>query len=137
MDKPTRNLIQRATQDARWLLEVEYQEQLEGAFDILLSGSIAAKPGNHLDESQCLVREKLVAAIEHKRANGLKAGEAVMAYLREAAFTTLNHFVALKMLEAYGLVQECITKGEQSAGFKEFSGLAPGLVSLPDRGYRM
>ena len=58
-------------------------------------------------------------------------------YLREAAFTTLNRFVALKMLEARGLVQECISRGEQSAGFKEFCGLAPGLVQLPDHGYRL
>jgi len=137
MDKPTRNLIQRATQDARELLEFEYQEQLEGTFDILLSGTIAPEPGSHLDDTQRLVREKLVAAIEHKVAGGISSAEAVAAYLREAAFTTLNRFVALKMLEARGLVQECISKGEESSGFKEYSGLAPGLVSLPDHGYRM
>ncbi len=59
------------------------------------------------------------------------------AYRREAAFTTLNRFVALKMLEARGLVQECLSRGEQSSGFKEFTGLAPGLVQLPDHGYRL
>lgn len=58
-------------------------------------------------------------------------------YLREAAFTTLNRFVALKMLKARDLVQECISRSEQSAGFKEFCGLAPGLVQLPDHGYRL
>jgi hypothetical protein len=58
MDKPTRNLIQKATQDARRLLEFEYQEQLAGTFDILLDGTIAAKPGSHLDDAQCVVREK-------------------------------------------------------------------------------
>ena len=30
------------------------------------------------------------------------------------------------------LVQECVSKGEQSSGFKEFCGLAPGLALLPD-----
>ena len=44
------------------------------------------------------------------------------------AFTTLNRFVALKMLEARELVQECITKGEKSAGYREFCGLAPGVA---------
>jgi hypothetical protein len=46
-----------------------------------------------------------------------------------------NRFVALKMLEARGLVQQCVTKGGQSGGFKEFVGLAPGLADLPDKGY--
>jgi len=34
-------------------------------------------------------------------------------------------------------VQECISRGEESAGFKEFCGLAPGLVQVPDKGYRL
>jgi hypothetical protein len=64
--------------------------------------------------------------------------EAVADYLRDAAFTTLNRFVALKMLEARGLVQECVSKGDASAGFaEEYCGLAPGL-KLPDgSGYRL
>jgi hypothetical protein len=50
----------------------------------------------------------------------------------------LNRFVALKMLEARDLVQECITRGEQSGGYKEFCGMAPGLALLPDAaGYRL
>ncbi len=64
--------------------------------------------------------------------------EAVTDYVRDAAFTTLNRFVALKMLEARELVQECITKGEQSAGYREFCGMAPGVALLPDAaGYRL
>ena len=63
--------------------------------------------------------------------------EAVGDYLRESAFTTLNRFVALKMLEARELVQECVSRGDQSSGFREFCGLAPGLVQLPDQGYHL
>jgi hypothetical protein len=44
--------------------------------------------------------------------------------------------VALKVLESRQLIQECVSKGEDSLGFKEFLALAPGLVSVPDRGYR-
>src|SRR2546428_11055908 len=106
MDKDTRNCIQRATQDARALLEREYVEQLEGTFDIRLDGTIAAEPGAHLDAEQCVVRDKLVAAAEHRRAGGFSRSEAVATYRREASFTTLNRFVALKMLEARGLMQE-------------------------------
>jgi hypothetical protein len=137
MDKTTRNLIQKATQDARHLIENEYAEQLEGTFDILPDGTIMADAGDHLDTAQRVVREKIIAAVEHERAKGNSPADSVTTYLREAAFTTLNRFVALKMLEARDLVQECITKGEQSSGFKEFTGLAPGLTSLPDHGYRI
>jgi len=137
MDKEIRNRIQRATQEARRLLENEYSEQLAGTYDILQDGRILAEPGSHLDACGRLVREKLVAVVEHKRAGGMKPAEAVDDYLREAAFTTLNRFVALKMLEARGLVLESISRGEQSAGFKEFIGLAPALALLEDHGYQL
>ena len=84
-----------------------------------------------------VVWNRLVAAVAHKRSQGITAADAVTAYLREAAFHTLNRFVALKMLEARKLVQECISRREDSAGFKEFIALAPGLVTLPDKGYRL
>ncbi len=82
-------------------------------------------------------RDKIVAAIEHKRSAGMTVSDSVTDYVRDAAFTTLNRFVALKMLEARELVQECITKGEHSAGYREFCGMAPGVALLPDAaGYR-
>ena len=137
MDKDTRNRIQRATQAARVLLEHEYAEQLEGVFDIRLDGTIAAEPGEHLDPDQRVLRTKLVTAVEHQSTSRMTSADAVGAYLRKAAFTTLNRFVALKMLEARELVQECISRGDQSAGFKEFTGLAAALVQLPDNGYRI
>jgi hypothetical protein len=137
MDKETRNRIQKATQAARKLLQGEFEEQLEGVFDIRLDGNIAEAPGEHLDAAQRILRTKLVAAIGHLQASGMSPDQAVAGYLREAAFTTLNRFVALKMLEARGLLQECISHGEASSGFKEYCGLAPGLVQLPDHGYRL
>ena len=42
------------------------------------------------------------------------------------------------MLEARELVQQCVSAGPESAGYREFVGLAPGVVSLPARGgYRL
>ncbi|WP_408890106.1 Eco57I restriction-modification methylase domain-containing protein [Myxococcus faecalis] len=138
MDKDTRNAIERATQRARKLLEEDFAAQLEGDFDVHKGGAVAAKAGGHLSARQAFQRERIVAAIEHKRATGMSAADAARDYLRDAAFTTLNRFVALKMLEARDLVQECITKGEQSAGYREFCGMAPGLPLLPDSaGYRL
>ena len=138
MDKSTRNAIERATQQARKLLDDDFSSQLEGTFDVLRSGVIAPSGGVHLSARQQFQRDKIVATVEHKRAAGTTAVEAVTDYVRDAAFTTLNRFVALKMLEARQLVQECITKGEQSAGYREFCGMAPGVALLPDAaGYRL
>lgn len=137
MEKETRNAIQTATQQARRLLEADFAEQLEGVFDIMVDGRVAVAGGTHLTRRQNLRRERIIAAIEHKRAAGMKPHEAVADYLRDAAFTALNRFVALKMLEARDLVQECITRGDTSSGFTEFCGLAPG-VRFPDgSGYRL
>ncbi|MDZ4064471.1 MAG: DNA methyltransferase [Coriobacteriia bacterium] len=137
MDKETRNRIQRATQDARSLLEREYASQLEGVFDIRGDGTIEDEPGSHLSAEQRLQRLKLVAAVAHLAASGRMPAEAVASYVRDSAFTALNRFAALKMLESRGLVLECVSKGDESAGFKEFTGLAPGLASLPDKGYQL
>lgn len=117
---------------------MDFSSQLEGTFDVLRSGVVGAKGGAHLSARQKFHRDKILATIEHKRAAGMAPAEAVTDYVRDAAFTTLNRFVALKMLEARDLVQECITKGEQSTGYREFCGMAPGLVLLPDAaGYRL
>ena len=150
MDKDTRNAIERATQQARRLLEDDFAEQLNGTFDVFVTrrdgqSEVAAdgwaeKPGAHLDAKPKLQarREKIVAALEHKHAAGMSREASVADYLRDAAFTTLNRFVALKMLEARELVQECVTRGEQSSGYREFCGLAPGVALLPDAaGYRL
>jgi hypothetical protein len=138
VNRDARNAIERATQRARKLLEEDFAAQLEGDFDVHRDGSVAATPGGHLSPRQAFQRERIVAAIEHKRDARMSPADAVRDYLRDAAFTTLNRFVALKMLEARELVQECITKGEQSAGYREFCGMAPGLPLLPDgAGYRL
>lgn len=137
MDKATRNVIQRMTQSARRLLEDDYAQKLAGTYDILPSGEIRDPPGKHLTAIDLVVRERLVAAIQHRRANGMSPQAAVADYVRDAAFTTLNRFVALRLLEERHLILECVSRGEESAGFREFVALAPTLLSLPDRGYRL
>ena len=71
MDKTTRAAIEKATQRARRLLEDDFAEQLEGTYDVLLSGQVAPSGGPHLTPRQRLHREKIVAAVEHKRAAGI------------------------------------------------------------------
>lgn len=138
MDREIRNILERTTQQARWLLEGEYARQIEGTFDILPNGTIHAEPGGHLTSEERFFRGRLVAAIEHRRASGESPQDSVANFLRECAFTFLNRIVALRMLEARGIVKPSVSKGEESSGFtNEFLLLAPGLKSLPDRGYRL
>ena len=138
MDKDLRSALERATQKARILLESDFADQLTGLYDVLRTGSVAPQAGLHLSPSQKLSRAKIVMTIEHKRASGMKPAAAVADYLRDAAFTCLNRFTALKMLEARNILQECISRGDQSSGYREFQGLAPGLGLLPEgAGYRL
>ena len=138
MEKNLRSAIGAAAQGARRLLESEYAEQLDGVFDIQRSGAIAAQPGAHLTPTEGVTRTKIVAAIAYHEAGGIAASEAVDRFIRDAAFTTLNRFVALKMLEARELIQPAITDGEASSGYREFTGLAPGVTTLGDlTGYRL
>lgn len=138
MEKALRSAISTAAQTIRQLLEADYLEQLEGVFDILPNGPIAVQPGAHLSPHQRVERKKIVAAISYFEAAGARTGEAVQRYVREAAFTTLNRFAAMKMLEARELIQQCVSAGASSNGYREFVGLAPGLERLPaDSGYRL
>lgn len=138
MEKNLRNAIATAAQNIRKLLEAEYLEQLEGTFDILSTGVVADQPGAHLSAAQRIQREKIVAAIAYYGASEAKPSEAVQRYAREAAFTTLNRFVALKLLETRALVQQCVSAGAASTGYREFVGLAPGVERLAgDDGYRL
>lgn len=137
MDKETRNLIFNTTQAIRRLLEEEFSLQLEGTFDVHPDGRIAEKPGPQLTPAERLVRQRIVESIQHRRAGGEAAVESVRGFQAEAVFTFLNRLAALKMMEARGLVLPCVSQGDQSQGFKEFSGLAPGLIELPDKGYRL
>ena len=137
MDKDVRSAIERATQKARRILEEDFAEQLDATYDVRADGRVAEKGGAHLTGRQHLLRDKIVAAIEHKRSAAMKSAEAVADYIRDAAFTTLNRFVALKMLEARELVQECISRGDGSSGFAEFCGLAPAIKIANGAGYRI
>ena len=137
MDKETRNLIFNPTQAIRRLLEDEFALQLEGTFDVHPDGRVADQPGPQLTPAERLVRQRVVEAIQHRRAGGEAAVESVRGFQAEAVFTFLNRLAALKMMEARELVFPCVSKGDQSQGFKEFSGLAPGLIELPDKGYRL
>jgi len=138
MEKEQRTRLQKATQDARRLLEEEFRSQLLQTYDIDVEKvRWAEEPGAHLQAEQRLIREKLIAWIEHKEAQINDRKEALLLALREMAFTALNRFVALKLMEARELVRPCVSGGLESAGFLEFTAVAQGLLADQERSYRL
>ena len=94
MEKEQRNALRAAVVNARRLLEKEFQEQLEGTYNILPDGRVLENaPGDPI------VRARLLDVIQHHRASGASAPDTVDRVVREAAFTVLNRFAALKMAE--------------------------------------
>jgi hypothetical protein len=136
MNESLRLALSRATQAARNLLETEFEEQLEGTYDIRTDGTISARGPASLTPAQRQTRREVLNALESEH-EGADRGAQVRAFIREAAFTTLNRFVGLKLLERRDLVQECVSRGPESKGFTEFGLLAPGLKDLPDDGYQL
>jgi hypothetical protein len=138
MEKEQRNRLQKATQDARRLLEEEFRSQLLQTYDIDVDKvRWADEPGAHLLPEQRLIREKLIAWVEHKEAQINNRKEALLLALREMAFTALNRFVALKLMEARELVRPCVSGGLESAGFLEFTAVAQGLLADQESSYRL
>jgi len=138
MEKEQRTRLQKATQDARKLLEEELRSQLLQTYDIDVEKvRWAEEPGAHLLAEQRLIREKLIAWIEHKGAQINDRKEALLLALREMAFTALNRFVALKLMEARELVRPCVSGGLESAGFLEFTAVAQGLLADQESSYRL
>lgn len=133
MEKEHRNALNNAVVKARRLLEKEFHDQLEGTYNILPDGRLLeSAPGDPI------VLARLLDVIAHHRAGGAAPKEAVESTVREAAFTVLNRFVALKMAERRGLVRECVSQGLQSEGTRELADCAPGVRgALEDGGYRL
>lgn len=138
MEKEQRNKLQKATQDARRLLEEEFRSQLLQTYDIDVEKvRWEEEPGAHLQAEQRLIKEKLIAWIEHKEAQINDRKEALLLALREMAFTALNRFVALKLMEARELVRPCVSGGLESEGFIEFTAVSQGLLADQESSYRL
>jgi hypothetical protein len=138
MEKEQRSKLQKATQEARRLLEEEFSRQLLETYDInVAAGRWSEEPGAHLQAEQRLLREKLLAWIEHRSAQINDEKEALLLALREMAFTALNRFVALKLMEARELVRPCVSGGLESEGFQEFTAVAQGLLVEQESSYRL
>ncbi len=142
MDKDTPSKVQKAlTQAIRQLLEHVYAEQLEGpSTRFARTGPSPRQAEAHLDADQRLVRAKLVAALcGHRRG---QRRYRLSRWSRPGCARRRSRpsiaCVALKMLEARGLLQECAFQGRPvwTASRSSRPGAWPRW-RLPDRGYRL
>ena len=134
MEKEQRNKLQKATQDARKLLEEEFRSQLLQTYDIDLEKvHWAERPARTCRPTAADPRARRM-----DRAQGSpdqRPQGALLLALREMAFTALNRFVALKLMEARELVRPCVSGGLESEGFIEFTAVSQGLLADQENVY--
>jgi len=114
--------IQRFTLMARHNLEREAAEQLEGIYGWLPDGSFTGEDLYSPALIQVEEAKKTRARLENYAAAELEAGSnyklAREDLIRETAFTWLNRFVALRMMEERQLIKETISRLSDSNAFK-------------------
>jgi hypothetical protein len=128
MNQTLRNTLRETVLAARSLLENAIREELQGRFGIYTANTKGRGTPDlevedearmdHLEAEERETRRLLLDHLDVLQTGGLAATAALDAFVREAAFTWLNRFVAFKMLEARGLVRETVSRLENSNGFK-------------------
>jgi len=118
VDKDTRNILRNTVVDCRRLLEKALGDILQGQFGIHGSGQVEPEVQmSHLSAEECQYRAEILAHLEHIKAGGFKAPDAVAQLVREVAFTHLNRLAAFKLMEERGLIKEAVKRGHKSRGF--------------------
>ncbi len=113
--------IQRFTLDARHKLEREATEQLEGIYGWMPDGSFAKADLYPAIKQMAEAREtrrRLEAYAEEEEEAGFSYDAARQRLVRETAFTWLNRFAALRMMEDRSLVKETVSRLAHSNAFK-------------------
>jgi hypothetical protein len=130
-DNATRARLQRFVTEARSLLINEFSKQFQQDYGLDPdSGGVAELESlTHLDDRRLETARILREILDHYLASDIgQGGEARKIALdrmvREQAFTSLNRLVALRMMEARGLVMECVAKGYQSKAFQLYQRVA-------------
>jgi len=112
--------IQSFTLEIRTILETEAGQQLEGIYGWLPDGRFADPtryPAVAKIAEAAETRLRLEAYAEEEKITGLSPKDARIKLVREAAFTWLNRLVALRMMEARGIIKSTVGKLEKSNSF--------------------
>lgn len=156
LSKANRDAIARTVQRLRVLFEEEFTRQATGTFGLhaghrtsgvgserrsLDDPEAAIRPwvepreALRLTHSQELQRDELVGAIAYLHREGLDGGTAVARLIREAAFTSINRLLAVRVAEANGILPQATTRGRASSGYRDVVyGLFPLLAQAEDEG---
>src|SRR5437588_2179219 len=130
MDQAIRNKLRNVVTQCRKLLEEAVSQVLQGQFGIYASGK---KDEVHVEDETRMknlsgedmgYRRDILAYLEHIKALGYKAKDALAQLVREIAFTHLNRLCAYKMMEAGEVwiggqrFREAVSRGLKSQGFQ-------------------
>jgi Eco57I restriction-modification methylase len=130
-DQTTRNQLQRFVLDARSLLTDEFTRQLQQHHGLdPETGDVAElETLTHIDDQTFEIASLLREIMAHYEASDMVSGQegqksVLNRIAREQAFTVLNRLVALRMMEARGLLRQSVGSGFQSEGFQLYERLA-------------
>ena len=130
-----RNRLERLLAQARQRLQDDLSAQASGRFGVDTDGTVADETDLHLDHSQLVDRREVVDVVAFLRSEGNSPEEAVARLLREAVFTHLNRFAAIRIAEALGMLPPSLADAERSQGFLDTRELVPLLAADDTNGY--
>ena len=130
-DARTIGALARMVLRSRNLLRKDIEEQFQSQFGLQPDGSsLPLEKLTHLDPESLEKARRLRQWQDHVAANLLpevgknRRTAAFEVMTREASFTLLNRFAALRLAEERDFTVECLRKGMSSAGFQVFERLA-------------
>ncbi len=129
-DDATRGRLQTFVGHARTLLTTEFTNQFQQGYGLdPESGDVASLDVLTLDDQRLETARILRQTFDHYMASAIghstEVRKAILGRMvREQAFTTLNRLSALRMMEARGLVMECVANGYQSKAFQLYQRVA-------------
>ena len=130
-----RNRLERLLAQARQRLQDDLSDQASGRFGVDPDGTIADETDLHLDYSHLVDRREVVEIVTFLRSEGNSPTDAVARLLREAVFTHLNRFVAIRVAEVLGMLPPSLANAERSQGFLDTRELVPLLAADDTNGY--
>jgi hypothetical protein len=142
-DDATRGQLQTFVTKARLVLTDEFTKQFQQDFGLdPNSGTVSPLDSlSHLDDQRLATARLLREIFDHYLPAAMSIGaEARKTTLdrmvREQAFTTLNRLAALRMMEARGLVRECVGNAYQSQAFQLYHRVAGTALGETGDTYR-
>ncbi|WP_426424207.1 Eco57I restriction-modification methylase domain-containing protein [Bradyrhizobium genosp. A] len=143
-DDATRGRLQTFVTKARLVLTDEFATQFQEDFGLdPESGTVSPLESlSHLDDQRMATARLLREIFDHylpaAMSDGSQARKATLdRMVREQAFTTLNRLAALRMMEARGLVRECVGRGYQSQAFQLYQRVAGTALGETGDAYRV